>query len=131
MAEIAVNERFVKLVRVDQSISPAVSGTALDAGDFVSQGADGRWVVGGGSENRGIVVETVLTANAPISVLKKGILDVGDALQSRAAGSIVYGSPTGTLDDAATNNFRVGVVEEGRGDLMPDGTNRNVLRVDL
>lgn len=116
MAEITINERFVKLARVDQSITPAVSGEPLDAGSFVTQAADGRYVRGG-ANGGGIVVETVLTVNAPISVLKKGILDVGDALQTRAPGTPVFGTPTGTLDDAATGNTRVGTVEAGRGNI--------------
>ena len=132
MTAITVNERFVKLVRVDQSMVPAISGAALDAGTVVSQGTDGRFVAGTAGENRGIVVETVLTANAPISVLKKGILDLGDALQTRNPGTPVFATPAGVLDDAATGNTRVAYVEAGRGDLQGEGNpQRRYLRVDL
>lgn len=133
MAAIAVNERFVKLARVDQSMVPAVSGEALDAGTVVSQGADGRFVRGTAGLNRGVVVETVLAANAPISVLKKGILDMGAGLQARNPGTPVYAVPaTGALDDAATGNVEVGYVEAGRGDLNGEGAaQRRYLRVDL
>ncbi len=145
MAVIAVNERFVKLVRVDQSMAPAVSGQALDAGRMVSQDADGRYV-NGGTEGIGVVVETVLAASAPISVLKKGLLDLGDAIQGYAPDTPIYGRPSnvdpGALDDAAThadgattvNNVRVGTVEVGRGDIgsgASAGGQRRYLRVDL
>lgn len=143
MAVVTVNERFVKLARVDQSMVPAVSGAALDAGTFVSQGADGRYVAGG--TTGGIVVETVLTPNAPISVLKKGILDLGaDALSTRNPGTPIYGSPSGAtvgaLDDAASRveatvtiqHTRIGTVEAGRGDLNGEGNaQRRYLRVEL
>lgn len=132
MATIAVNERLVKLVRVDQSMTPAVSGQALDAGTVVHQGADGRYVPGNG-EGRGVVVETVLTANAPISVLKKGLMDLGGTvLAGRNPGLAVFGSPAGALDDAATDNARVGSVEAGRGDIDGEGNaQRRCLRVEL
>lgn len=130
MAAIAVNERFVKLVRVDQSMAPAVSAAPLDAGTVVSQGADGRYVAGG-TDGLGIVVETVLSANAPISVLKKGLLDLGDAIQGMAPNAPVYATAAGVLDDAATGNTRVGTIEAGRGQLNPDNAERNYLRVDL
>jgi hypothetical protein len=137
MAAIAVNERFVKLARVDQSMTPAVSGEPLDAGNFVTQAADGRYIKGG-TNGGGIVVETVLTANAPISVLKKGILDVGDALQTRDPGTPVFGTPAGGLDDAATGNVRVATVEAGRGNLgggldgsPASGGQRKYLRVEV
>lgn len=131
MAAITVNERFVKLARVDQSMTPAVSGQALDAGTYVTQGADGRYVPGG-TNGGGIVVETVLTANAPISVLKKGILDMGADLQTRNPGTPIFGTPAGALDDVATGNVRIGTVEAGRGDLNGDGAaQRRYLRVEL
>ncbi len=132
MAAITVNERFVKLVRVDQSMAPAVSGQALDAGIIASQGTDGRYVPGNG-EVKGLVLETVLTANAPISVLKKGLVDLGGTvLSTRNPGTIVYATAAGVLDDAATGNVRVGVVEAGRGSLDGDSAaQRRYLRVDL
>lgn len=141
MAIITVNERLVKLARVDQSIPPAISGAPLDAGTYVTQAADGRYVPGGTSGG-GIVVETVLTANAPISVLKKGILDLGPDFQTRAPGTLIFGRPSnlspGALDDAATfvdgattvNNVRIGAVEMGRGDLNGVGVQRRYLRVE-
>jgi hypothetical protein len=142
MAVITVNERLVKLARVDQSMAPGVSGQALDAGTYVTQAADGRYVPGG-TNGGGIVVETVLTANAPISVLKKGILDLGPDSQTRAPGAVVYGHPSGAtpgaLDDAATHvegtttitHVRVGTIEAGRGDLNGEGAEqRRYLRVE-
>lgn len=131
MAVIAVNERFVRLARVDQSMTPAVSGEPLDAGDYVSQGTDGRYVKGGTSG--GVVVETVLTANAPISVLRRGILDLGSSLQEISPGTPVYGTPAGVLDTTATGNTPVGIVEAGRGDLNGDpiaNGQRKYLRVE-
>jgi hypothetical protein len=143
MAVIATNERYVKHVKIDQSMPPAVSGQALDAGTMVSQGADGRYVPGG-TEGIGIVVETVLAANAPISVMKKGFFDLGDAIQGYNPNTVIYGRPSnvspGALDDAAThadgattvNNVRVGTIEAGRGDLNgPGNPQRRYLRIDL
>ena len=132
MAAITVNERLVKLARVDQSMEPAVSASALDAGTYVTQGADGRYVAGGGAGG-GIVVETVLAPNAPISVLRKGILDLGGTvLATRAPGTPVYAAAaTGILDDAATGNVQVGRVEAGRGQLNGAGADqRRYLRVN-
>ena len=133
MAAIAVNERLVKLARVDQSMVPAISGEPLDAGVVASQAADGRWFRGTAGENRAVIVETVLTANAPISPLKKGILDLGPDLQSRNPGIAVHAVPaTGALDDVATGNVRIGYVEAGRGDVNGEGNpQRRYLRVDL
>jgi hypothetical protein len=133
MAAITINERYVKLVRVDQPMAPAISGQALDAGVVVSQGTDSRYAPGGAGEVRGIVLETVLTANAPISVLKKGLVDLGGTvLASHNPGTIVYATDAGVLDDAATDNTRVGVVEAGRGSLDGDSAaQRRYLRVDL
>lgn len=132
MAAITVNERLVKLVRVDQSIAPAISGQALDAGTLASQGADGRYVPGGANAARGFILETVLTANAPVSPLKKGIVDLGGTvLAGRDPGTPIYATAAGVLDDAATGNTQVGFVEQGRGDLDGEGVNRKYLRVDL
>lgn len=132
MAALGVNERLVKLVRVDQSMAPGISGAALDAGVVASQGNDGRYVAGTANDTKGVVVETVLTANAPISVLKKGLLDLGGAvLAGRNGGTPIYATPAGVLDDAATGNTLVGVVEVGRGDLDGEGVQRRYLRVDL
>lgn len=132
MASLGVNERLVKLVRVDQSIAPAISGAALDAGVVASQGTDGRYTAGGAGEVRGLILETVLTANAPISPLRKGLVDLGGTvLASKNPGTIIYATGAGVLDDAATGNTRVGTVEQGRGDLDGEGVNRKYLRVDL
>jgi hypothetical protein len=132
VASLGVNERLVKLVRVDQSIAPAISGAAIDAGVTVVQDTTGRYVAGAGNATRGIVVETVLTANAPISVLKKGILDLGGTiLAAKNPGDSVYATAAGVLDDSATSNTLVGTVVAGRGDLDGDGVNRKYLKVDL
>jgi hypothetical protein len=133
MASLGVNERLVKLVRVDQSIAPAISGQALDAGTLASQGADGRYVAGGANAARGLILETVLTPNAPVSPLKKGIVDLGGTvLAGRAPGTEIFATPAGILDDAAAGNTRVGFVEAGRGDIDGEGNpQRRYLRVDL
>lgn len=132
MASLGVNERFVKLVRVDQSISPAVSGTALDAGTAIVQDTTGRFVVGAGNATRAINVETVLGANAPISPLKKGLVDLGGTvLNAKNPGDSVYATAAGILDDSPTANTLVGYVVTGRGDLIADGSNRRLLKVDL
>lgn len=132
MAAITVDERLVKLVRVDEPIPPAVSGAALDAGIIASQDANGKYVPGVANATRRFILETVLTANAPVSPLRKGIVDLGGTvLSARAPGTPVYATAAGVLDDAATGNTLIGYVEQGRGDLDGEGVNRKYLRVDL
>lgn len=119
MAALTINERAVKLVRVDESIAPARSAQALNAGQHVSPNAAGEQAPGSGPG--GVCISTVLSANAPVSVVKKGVLELGDALNALAFGAPVYAAADGSLDDAAGAgaNKQIGHVMAGLGDNPP------------
>lgn len=134
MAALTVTERAVRLVRVDQSIAPGRSAQALDAGTYVSLNAAGEYEPGG--ENGGVCISTVRTAHAPVSVLKKGVLELGDAIAALDFDATVYAGADGSLDDSdtaadgTTPNQRVGYVMAGLGE--GDGsTPKKLLRVDI
>lgn len=115
MAALMVNERAVRLVRVDQSIAPGRSAVPLDAGQYVSLNAAGEYAPGG--ENGGVNISTVRTAHAPVSVLKKGVLELGDAIAALDFDAPVHAAPDGTLDDSdnAGANPAIGYVMAGLG----------------
>jgi hypothetical protein len=74
------------------------------------------------NQYKGIAVNTGDYANATISVMRKGILDVGNALSGINYGLPVYLSDTdGTLADAAgTVSTIVGYVMPGFASTTPD-----------
>ena len=120
MATLATNERAVRLVRLDESIAPGRSAQALDAGVYVSLNAAGEYAPGAGAGG-GINMNTVVGANAPVSVLKEGIVELGGAIAAMDFGAPVYAAADGTLDDAdgAGANTRVGTVIAGLGEDPP------------
>jgi hypothetical protein len=71
---------------------------------------------------KGIAVNTGDYANATIGVMKRGILDIGNALSAVAYGATVYLSDTdGTLaDSAGTVSTIVGYCISGFGSTTPD-----------
>jgi len=71
---------------------------------------------------KGIAVNTGDYANATIGVMKRGILDIGNALSAVAYGATVFLSDTdGTLaDTAGTVSTIVGYVIPGFGSTTPD-----------
>jgi hypothetical protein len=71
---------------------------------------------------KGIATNTGDYANATITVMKRGILDVGNALSAVAYGATVFLSDTdGTLaDTAGTVSTIVGYVIPGFGSTTPD-----------
>lgn len=125
MATIAVNPDQVALVAVDEPIRPEVANVAIAKGQNVSNdGTNGRVVLGGG---KGIAITKAVAAKYEVSVLKKGIVDLGDAVQEMAIGAIVYGATDGSLNDAATGAVALGTIIPGWSDTTP----RKLLRVDV
>lgn len=137
MADLSITPADVHLVRFDEGgmLPDGPTNEALNAGEAVRIDATtGKYTPGNATtttENavRGIAINTVGAANLTISVLKKGVLDVGDALDGLNYGVPVYLSDTdGTLADAAgTTTVIVGRVIAGWGDTSGD----KLLLVDL
>lgn len=137
MADLSITAADVRIVRVDEGgmLPDGPANEALNAGEAVRIDATtGKYTPGNATtttENavRGIAANTADYANATISVVKKGILDVGDALDALNYGVPVYLSDTdGTLADAAgTTSVVVGRVVAGWGDTAGD----KLLLVDL
>lgn len=131
MATLQVDERAVRLVRVDESIAPGRSAEPLNAGTYTSLNAAGEYE--GGGENGGVCISTVLTAHAPVSVVRKGILAVGNALDALEFDAPVFGADDGSLDDSDTaadgvgTNHRIGSVIAGLG---TEGQPAKLLRVN-
>jgi len=77
----------------------------------------------------GLAIKAANFVNEAITVVRKGILDVGNALGELTYDDDVYLSNTdGTLSDTAgSNSLRVGTVVPGLGSTTPD----KLLRVDL
>lgn len=78
---------------------------------------------------RGIAVRAANVANVEVTILSKGYLDVGDALDALTYDDDVFLSDTdGTLaDTTGTVSTIVGTVVPGYGSTTPD----KLLRVDL
>ena len=81
------------------------------------------------ARNGGLAIQEATQAGDTITYVKKGIVDVGDALDALAYDADVYLSDTdGTLADAAgTVSKIVGTVVPGNGATTAD----KLLRVDL
>jgi len=128
VATINVNPAQVALVAVDEPMRPGAAAGPIQKGTYVSLDADGRYAPGGGPGG-GIAVERAVAARYEVNPLKKGILELGDALQALDYDAPVFAAPDGTLDDAdgAGANVRVGSVIAGWNDRVP----RKLLRVDL
>lgn len=122
MAALTVNERAVKLVRVDESIAPARSAQAVNAGQVVSANAAGEYAPGGAE---GLCLTTVLEGKAAVSVLKKGIVELGEGVQALDFGASVFAAADGSLDDAT--GTAIGTVIPGYGHEPP----KKLVRVDL
>lgn len=126
MATISVVPDQVALVSVDEPIRPAVADAPIQKGQNVSTGSNGRQILGGG---RGIAITRAVAARFELSVLKKGIVELGDALQSLAFGAAVYGASDGSLNDAATGAVQIGTVIAGWSDNTSN--QRKLLRVNV
>jgi len=135
MADLSVTASDVAIVEsLEQFTVPAHE--ALFAGNAVYLvAASGK--VGLADENglapvnepEGITLRTAIAANDTVTVVKKGIIDLGDALGGLDYGAIVYLSATpGQLADAdAGNTVVIGEVVPLWGHTTAD----KALRVDL
>ena len=127
MATINVNPAQVALVAIDEPLRPGAAAQPLEKGTYVSLDATGRYAPGG--DNGAITVERAIAAKYEVNPIKKGVLELGDALQALAYDAPVYATPAGVLDDApaAGANVQVGSVIAGWNDRLP----RKLLRVNL
>ena len=129
MAVLTVTAADVRIVRIVEMLPDGPANEALAAGETVRiDTTTGKYTPANGTtapEARvvGIAVNTADYAEATISVMREGILDVGDALDALAYDLPIYMSDTdGSLaDDAAsTVDVIVGRVIAGWGDTAGD-----------
>lgn len=134
MALLTITESLVKVVSVVEQFS-AGAGVAIDAGVAVKCNLTSGLVDKANATTSALarcvgiaVTSTSRQPNAP-TIVRKGILDVGEALAALNYGVEVYLSDTdGRLADAAgTVSKVVGTVVPGYGSTTPD----KLLRVDL
>lgn len=135
MTNLAVTAADVAAVKVLEQLT-APAGEALTAGQYARlDTTSGKLTKGNGSaageaRRGGIVLKTVATGETA-TIVRKGILDLGDALGALTYDDDVFLSDTdGTLADAAgTVSLIVGTVVPGwaNGAAAPD----KLLRVDL
>lgn len=128
MAALTVNAADVALARTHENgLRSYPAAAAFDAGTYVTTNASGQVVAGGGAGGA-IAIRSAHNAGDAVTVVRSGIVDVGDALAGLAYGAQVYAAPAGNLDDAATGNTPVGRVEPGLAET--DG-GKKLLRVEL
>lgn len=134
MTALSITATSVAPVKtIEQFTGPAAE--AINAGQYVRfNTTNGKIELGNGStaaeaREGGIAVETANVANVTITAIRKGWIDLGDALDSLNYDQDVYLSDTdGTLDDTAGTVTRtVGTVVPGWGATTAD----KLLRVDL
>jgi len=134
MADLTITAADVAVVEViEQFTGPAAE--AINAGQYVRYNTtNGKIELGNATtaaeaRSGGIAVVTANAANVTITVLRKGILDVGEALAALTFDDDVYLSDTdGTLADAAgTVSKIVATVVPAWGYTTAD----RLLRVDL
>jgi hypothetical protein len=133
MSDLSITASDVAVVEaIDQATGPAAE--AIDAGEAVFIGAStGKYELadqGEATEDdvEGVAVISANVANITITILRKGLLDVGDALSGLDYGALVYLSDTpGQLADADPGNgVVVGQVVPAWGYTTAD----KLLRVD-
>lgn len=129
MADISITPADVRIVRIVEMLPDGPAGEALNAGEVVRfDTSTGKYTPSNGTsagEARavGVAVTTADYANATISVMKQGILDVGDALDALAYDLAIYNSDTdGGMANAAdaTTDVVIGRVVAGWGDTAGD-----------
>lgn len=133
MADLVIAEGDVAPVRVDEQLT-APAAEALNAGEYARLSVTtGRLEKGNGTTaaeaRRGGIVLNSVGAGETATIVRKGILDLGDALDALTYDDDVFLSNTdATLADAAgTVSLIVGTVVPGWGVTTPD----KLLRVDL
>lgn len=137
MANLTVTPADVRIVRLDEALMlpDGPVNEAINAGQPVRIDATtGKYTLGNGTTAteaavRGIACVTATLANMTTTVMQRGLLDVGDALDALNYGVPVYLSDTdGTLaDSAGTTSVVVGRVVAAWGDTSGD----KLLAVDL
>lgn len=135
MADLTITASDVAIVEsVEQDTAPTAA--ALDAGSYVKpNSATGKWEAGDASAAGnhgnlpGIMVISSKYAGQAVTVIRKGLLYLGDALDGLDFDDPVYLSDTaGALADAAgTTEKIVGYVAPIFGETTP----KKGLRVDL
>lgn len=116
-------------------IITAPAAEVITAGQIVRwDTSTGKLALGNGttapeSQIVGVAVTEANQANVTITAVRKGVVDLGDALDALAFNAVVYASDTdGTLGDAA------GTVSKVVGEVIPAfgaTTADKLLRVDL
>lgn len=128
MTNLAITASAVRVVRAYEWMEDGPVNEVVAAGVPVRIDATtGKYTPSNGTTTteylaRGIAINTGDYANATISVIRKGIIDVGNALSALSFGATVYLSDTdGTLADAAgTQTLIVGYVVPAWGNTSAD-----------
>lgn len=137
MADLTIVAADVRIVHIVEMMPDGPANEALAAGEVVRlDTTTGYYTPANGTaagEARpvGIAVNSATQANDTISVIRKGILDVGDALDALAYDLALYNSDTDGLIGSAAGDSTVdniiGRVVAGWGDTAGD----KLLLVDL
>lgn len=134
MADLTiVSSKIAPVQVIEQMTGPA--GAALAPGDVVRlDTTTGKFVKAQGTAAPnaaavGVVLTTAKAANQTVTVLRQGLLNVGDALTAAAFQASIYiGDTAGVLSDTAgTSTKVVGTVVPAWGAAAVD----KLLRVDL
>lgn len=130
MADLVIVPAEVRIVRLDDvgMLPDGPANEAITAGMPVRIDATtGKYTPGNGTDAtegaiKGVACNTATIANMTLTVMKLGILDVGEALAAMAYGAPVYASDTdGTLaDSAGTVSKVIGYVVPGWGATTAD-----------
>lgn len=133
MAAIPVDAARVRPVRfTHEDIDPKPASAAIMPGTVVTEvasGADaGKWVAGNGGANGRvwILLNRAIAKNYEVTAQRSGLVDIGEGMDAKNIGDVVYATPAGGLDDAATGNRRIGTVTAGFGNKSP----RRLLKLD-
>lgn len=132
-ANLSITATDVAAVEViEQMTAPAAE--AIDAGEAVFIDTNGKFQLADQDEATeddpaGVAISTANAAGITITVVRKGIVDLGDALSSLAYGASVYlsATPGGIYDSDPGNTILIGKVVPGWGYTTAD----KLLRVDL
>lgn len=137
MADLTITPADVRIVRIVEMLPDGPAAEALNAGEVVRiDTTTGKYTPANGTaagEARpvGIAVNTAYLANETISVMKQGVLDVGDALDALDYDLALYNSDTdGAIGSAASDSTVdniIGRVIAGWADTAGD----KLLEVDM
>ncbi len=133
MANLTVVASKVRPVSIiEQEISGA--GATITAGQVTRYDTAGKSVLAlattaANARANGIAINGTAETGMQPTIVRKGIIDLGDALDALAYGADVFLSDTaGTLSDTAgTSSKVIGTVVPGYASVTPD----KLLRVDL